>query len=225
MACYMAMGGLCRTGSDRIDADTERSGLKSSGLRESFHGVFAGGVERQIRCAALTHGRGNVDDAAAALWLHDAQLVFQAQKCAEHIGVEHRRVAVGCLVGYRTRFTFGAGIVDGDIQAAEARDGLVDQIAHIVLAAHVRLNERRLRAEPAQFGFQGVAFGLVAAGPRRPIGTPVTSAALFFGVPVKRVNMPVSVGPGATPFTRIAALAISSATDLVMPSTACLLPT
>ena len=35
---------------------------------------------------------------------------------------------------------------------------------------------------------------------------------MFSGVPVKRVNMPVSVGP-ATAFTRIPDLAISSATD------------
>lgn len=44
-------------------------------------------------------------------------------------------------------------------------------------------------------------------------------------VPVKRVSMPVSVGPGATALTRIPDLAISSATDLVMPSTACFAPT
>jgi hypothetical protein len=37
--------------------------------------------------------------------------------------------------------------------------------------------------------------------------------------------MPVSVGPGATAFTRMPDLATSSATDLVMPSTACLRPT
>ena len=37
--------------------------------------------------------------------------------------------------------------------------------------------------------------------------------------------MPVSVGPGATAFTRIPHFASSSATDLVMPSTACLAPT
>ena len=47
---------------------------------------------------------------------------------------------------------------------------------------------------------------------------------MFCGVPVKRVSMPVSVGPGATPFTRIPDGAISRATDRVMPSTACLLP-
>jgi hypothetical protein len=61
--------------------------------------------------------------------------------------------------------------------------------------------------------------------PMRAIGTVVTRAALFSGVAVKRVNMPVSVGPGATAFTRTPDLATSSATDLVMRSTACLLPT
>ena len=54
--------------------------------------------------------------------------------------------------------------------------------------------------------------------PTRPLGTPVTGAALFSRVPVKRVNMPVSVGPDATPFTRVPDLTISNATDLVMPS-------
>src|SRR3979409_235686 len=58
--------------------------------------------------------------------------------------------------------------------------------------------------------------------PSRPSGTCFARAALFSDVPVKRVSMPVSVGPGATAFTRIPDLASSSATDLVMPSTACL---
>ena len=49
--------------------------------------------------------------------------------------------------------------------------------------------------------------------PSRPNGTCAAKAALFSAVPVKRVNMPVSVGPGATAFTRIPDLAISSATD------------
>jgi hypothetical protein len=70
-----------------------------------------------------------------------------------------------------------------------------------------------------------IALASSSERPRRSIGTVLIRAALFSGVPVKRVNMPVSVGPGATAFTRIPDLAISSATDLVMPSTACLLPT
>jgi hypothetical protein len=53
--------------------------------------------------------------------------------------------------------------------------------------------------------------------PSRPSGTCAARAALFFDVPVKRVSMPVSVGPGATAFTRIPDLAISSATDSSCP--------
>ena len=64
-----------------------------------------------------------------------------------------------------------------------------------------------------------------SGSPSRAIGTVDTKAALFSGVAVKRVNMPVSTGPGATAFTRIPEPTTSSATDLVMPSTACLLAT
>ena len=69
-----------------------------------------------------------------------------------------------------------------------------------------------------------IALASSSERPRRAIGTVVTRAALLSGVPVKRVNMPVSVGPGATALTRIPDFASSSAKDLVMPS-ACLLPT
>ena len=51
------------------------------------------------------------------------------------------------------------------------------------------------------------------------------SAQISFAVPVKRLSIPVSMGPGATALTRTPEPAASSAADLVMPSTACLLPT
>src|SRR6267378_4026531 len=60
---------------------------------------------------------------------------------------------------------------------------------------------------------------------RRLKGTVETSAALFSPVLVKRVSIHVSVVPGATTFTRTPVSATSSAADLVIPSTACLLPT
>src|SRR5437868_15286166 len=46
---------------------------------------------------------------------------------------------------------------------------------------------------------------------------------LLSAVPVKRLSIPVSVGPGATALTRTPKRAASSAADFVMPSTACLL--
>jgi uncharacterized protein (DUF169 family) len=79
--------------------------------------------------------------------------------------------------------------------------------------------------EASSDAMKTIACACSSERPRRPIGTVVTRAAFFSGVPVKRVNMPVSTGPGATAFTRIPDWAVSSATDLVMPSTACLLPT
>ena len=60
---------------------------------------------------------------------------------------------------------------------------------------------------------------------RRLNGTCTARAALLSGVPVKRVYMPVSVGPGAPTVTRIPELAIPSATDLLNPSKACVPPT
>src|ERR1700686_3974989 len=50
--------------------------------------------------------------------------------------------------------------------------------------------------EASSDAMKTIALASSSGRPRRPIGTPVTGAALFSCVPVKRVNMPVSVGPG-----------------------------
>ena len=68
--------------------------------------------------------------------------------------------------------------------------------------------------EASSDAMKTIALATSSERPRRSIGTVVTRAALFSGVCVKRVNMPVSIGPGATPFTRIPDLTVSSATDL-----------
>ena len=57
-----------------------------------------------------------------------------------------------------------------------------------------------------------IALATSSERPRRCIGTVVTKAALFSAVRVNRVNMPVSIGPGATLFTRMPDLTVSSAT-------------
>src|SRR4029077_6898495 len=54
-------------------------------------------------------------------------------------------------------------------------------------------------------------------------GTFAARLAFLSSVPVKRFSIPVSIGPGATMFTRTPDEAASSAADLVKPSTACLL--
>src|SRR5258707_9695139 len=74
-------------------------------------------------------------------------------------------------------------------------------------------------------GRKTAARAISAGSPTRPSGTLFASAAFLSAVPVKRLSMPVSVGPGATALTRTPELAASSAADFVMPSTACLLAT
>src|SRR6185369_2453875 len=59
--------------------------------------------------------------------------------------------------------------------------------------------------------------------PSRLSATVAVRPAFFSSVPVKRFNIPVSIGPGATMLTRTPDGAASSAADLVSPSTACLL--
>ena len=96
--------------------------------------------------------------------LHDPEFVLQAEQGAEHVGVEHRGIAFQRRRGHRPRGALRAGIVDGDIQPAEALDRLIDQATDIVLAAHVGENERGLRAEAAELGLERPAFGLATAG-------------------------------------------------------------
>src|ERR1700719_183262 len=90
--------------------------------------------------------------------------MLQAQYSAEHIGVEHSCIALGSLLDQRARVSFGAGIVDRDIQAAEALDSLFDKVAHVVFVTHVRQNESGFSAEATKLFFECLAFGLAAAG-------------------------------------------------------------
>jgi hypothetical protein len=86
-----------------------------------------------------------------------------AQKRAEHIGVEHPCIAIRRLLGQRAGVSFGAGIVDRDVQPTEAPDSLFDKVAHVVFVTHVRQNESGISAEATKLVFERLAFGLAAA--------------------------------------------------------------
>ena len=91
--------------------------------------------------------------------------MLHAQQHAQHIGVEGGRVALCGLLGYGAALLLSPGVVDGDIQAAEACNGLIDQAAHVVIMAHVRTPILSLRAELADFSGQFLA-GFVASSRR-----------------------------------------------------------
>ena len=109
-------------------------------------------IDRGTGCPFVSIRGGYVDDAAATLRLHHAQLVLHAEQRAEHVSVEGGRVAFGGLINNRARLTLGACGVDGGVDPAEPRNSLVDQTAHVVLVAHVGTDERRFGAEAAELG-------------------------------------------------------------------------
>jgi hypothetical protein len=69
-----------------------------------------------------------------------------------------------------------------------------------------------------------IASAISSGLPPRFSGTAAKNAAFLSAEPVSRSSIAVSVGPGATAFTRTPNGAASRAADSVMPSTACLLP-
>ena len=73
-------------------------------------------------------------------------------------------VTFGGLSVARAGLALGAGIVDRDIETAEARNGLIDQAAHLVLMAYVGMHELGFRAKVTQLGNQRLAGVVAAAG-------------------------------------------------------------
>src|SRR5260370_9356685 len=90
--------------------------------------------------------------------------MLHAQQHAEHVGIEGGGVTVRRLFGHRAGLAFGAGIIDGDVEAAEPRDGLLDQVLHLVLMADIGANEFRFRAKRAKLGGQRLGGVIAAAG-------------------------------------------------------------
>ncbi len=119
------------------------------------------GVTRHVARGAISHQRGDVDDAAAALARDQTRRrLARHQPRALEIGVEH---AVPILL---TVFEDGlgdgdAGIVDENIDAAQGLFGGIEGLAHAVALGHVADHGRHA---PPGLGYSGS--GLVQ---RRPV--------------------------------------------------------
>ena len=95
--------------------------------------------------------------------LHHAQLVLHAEQRAENVRVEGRGITFCRLLGDRARLALGAGIVDCNIEAAEAGDGPIDEIAYLFLVTDVGGDEFRVRAKRLQLGREPLANILASA--------------------------------------------------------------
>src|SRR5260221_491747 len=136
-------------GPHAVHTDSRFGGLERHRLGDAFDGVLAADIDRGHRRSLVPVGGGNVDNATAALSMHDAHFVLHAQDHAENIGVERRGIAFRGLVRDRATLAFGAGIIYRDIETAKPRDGMVNQSADLILLADVGVDELGLRTESA----------------------------------------------------------------------------
>src|SRR5271170_1907431 len=113
--------------------------------------MLAAHVNRRAGTADLTISGGDIDDAAFALRKHSPNLVLHAQQHAKHVGVEDRLIVLNGYISSRADNTFCASVIDGNIEASETRDSLVDQILDVVFVTHIRADKFRFRSGGAQF--------------------------------------------------------------------------
>src|ERR1700731_63454 len=109
-------------------------------------------------------GRGDVDNAAAALASHRAQFVLHAQEYAENVGVVDGPEVFDGGVLDRARLAFEASVVDGNIEAAKSRDCFVDKVADLVFIRYVGPKVFCLGSKRFQLRGKGLAFVVMPAG-------------------------------------------------------------
>ncbi len=74
--------------------------------------------------------------------------MLHAEQQAEDIGVEDGGVALCGLFGDGAGVAFRAGIVDGNVEPAEASNRLVDKVRNFRIVADIGLDKRRVRPRP-----------------------------------------------------------------------------
>src|SRR5882757_466420 len=90
--------------------------------------------------------------------------MFETEQCAQHVGIERSGIALSGLIDDEAGLTFGAGDVDGYVEAAEAGHGLVDQAADFIIVTYVGLDKDAFPPYPLEFNFEGLTLSGTAAG-------------------------------------------------------------
>src|SRR5260370_17642172 len=90
--------------------------------------------------------------------------MFHAQQCAEDIRVKCGGIRLWRLVCKCYMFAFGASVIDGHIQSAEARQRVVDKFLDISFLAHIRSHKLRFTTETSKLDHKVLSLFIVTAG-------------------------------------------------------------
>ncbi len=102
--------------------------------------------------------------APAALRAHRPQLVFHAGPDAAQVDRVHAVEDLGRFVGGVGRRSLDAGVVEREVEPAEARHGAFYKCGDLLLVGHVAYDAERLTARGGQLGRRGPEGLLVAVG-------------------------------------------------------------
>jgi hypothetical protein len=147
-----------------VDAQAARGIFQRRRAGEGQHRSLGGGVERQpwVGIAQAAH-RAVVDDDAAPGWQHQRDLRLHRQEQRPDVDVEDGVEDLVRLLGERRAPLLDAGIVEGDVEAAELVAGLLDGAADAIGIAEVDRDETGGAAgRPACRGGVVTAVGVAA---------------------------------------------------------------
>ncbi len=82
---------------------------------------------------------------------HRPNLVLHAEKHTKHICVEDGLIVLGVYICSGFGIAHGAGVIDGNVEATETSDDLVDEVFDFLFMPHVGAHKFGLSAEVAQF--------------------------------------------------------------------------
>ena len=136
-------------------------GSASGEADDAVLGAVVGGAARKPDQAAE---RGAVDDGAAALRAHRPQLVLHAGPDAAEVDGVHAVEGLGLFVGGVGRRSLDAGVVECEVQPAEARHGAFHERGDLLLVGHVAGGTECLTARGGQLVRRGPEGLLIAVG-------------------------------------------------------------
>ena len=146
---------------DRVDAQALRAVLGGQRLSQPDQPRLAGRVRGDAgERARVPDERRREDDRARASLEHCGNLVLGAEERAGQVRGQRIRPAGFRDAGRRPRFAEGAGVVERDVQPAEAVDGQVNERPREVLRSHVASERYRLAVQRGDLGDQAVELRL-----------------------------------------------------------------
>ena len=188
--------GVERAGADGVDADAAWGVLEGGAAGEADDAVLGGVVGGSAGEADETAERRAVDDGAAALGAHLAELVLHAGPHAAEVDGVDPVEQVGGFVGGVGGWGLDAGVVERHVEPAERGDGAVDHRGDLVLVGDVAGDAEHLVSGGLQVVGGGAASGVVVVAARttaapasakaRAVARPMPELA-----PVTRATWPV----------------------------------